>query len=204
VENGPAGELPGFTLHALIPLEEFKAILGVDDRESALSRYCLITATYTIEQYCKRRLLAKTITEYLDYTGEGLLLLREYPVREIAGVHYSRERHFSPESLLPAGRYGLLPELPLIEDIPYHLVLEAAPRLIPGERCVKAEYRAGYGVEDVPPDLKSVCLELAAWNMSRYRGKRIGLAGGVGGAGNIWKHPCRRTCGSFWKRTRGG
>jgi hypothetical protein len=40
--------------HTLIPLTDFKAILGLDDREDALSQYCLITATYTIEQYCKR------------------------------------------------------------------------------------------------------------------------------------------------------
>jgi hypothetical protein len=37
-------------LHTLIPLADFKAILGIDDREDALSRYCLITATFTIEQ----------------------------------------------------------------------------------------------------------------------------------------------------------
>ena len=46
-------------LHALIPLVDFKAVLGFDDREDALSRYCLIAATYTIGQYCKRRLLRK-------------------------------------------------------------------------------------------------------------------------------------------------
>jgi hypothetical protein len=44
------------TLHSLIPLADFKAVLGIDDREDAMSRYCLITATYTIEQYCLRRL----------------------------------------------------------------------------------------------------------------------------------------------------
>ncbi|MDR0582761.1 MAG: hypothetical protein LBG57_00200 [Treponema sp.] len=49
----------GQPLHTLISLADFKAVLGVDDREDALSRFCLITATYTIEQYCKRRLLRK-------------------------------------------------------------------------------------------------------------------------------------------------
>jgi hypothetical protein len=39
-------------LYSLIPLEDFlnfqfAAILGTDDREDALSRYCLITATFT-------------------------------------------------------------------------------------------------------------------------------------------------------------
>jgi hypothetical protein len=47
----------GAILRSLIPLGDFKAILGLDDREDALSRYCFITATYTIEQYCKQRLL---------------------------------------------------------------------------------------------------------------------------------------------------
>jgi hypothetical protein len=52
-------------LHSLIPLEDFKALLGIDDRENALSRYCLVTATYTIEHYCKQRLLRKKHTDYL-------------------------------------------------------------------------------------------------------------------------------------------
>jgi hypothetical protein len=35
-------------LHTLIPLADFKVLLGIDDRESALSRFCLTTATFTI------------------------------------------------------------------------------------------------------------------------------------------------------------
>ncbi|WP_169313393.1 hypothetical protein [Treponema primitia] len=34
-------------LFSLVPLGEFKALLGIDDREDALTRYVLITATYT-------------------------------------------------------------------------------------------------------------------------------------------------------------
>jgi dsRNA-specific ribonuclease len=64
-------------LHTLIPLEDFKAILGVDDREDTLSRYCLITATYTIEQYCKRRLFLKKHFERIEFHGDLLLPLRE-------------------------------------------------------------------------------------------------------------------------------
>jgi hypothetical protein len=47
------------SLHSLIPLADFKALLGVDDREEKTATFCLITATFTIEQYCKRRLLHK-------------------------------------------------------------------------------------------------------------------------------------------------
>jgi hypothetical protein len=36
VENGPAGEPSEFALHALMPLEDFKALLAADGREDAL------------------------------------------------------------------------------------------------------------------------------------------------------------------------
>jgi hypothetical protein len=55
----------GNLLHTLIPLADFKAILRIDDREDALSRYCLLTATHTIEQYGKRRLLRQKRFEFL-------------------------------------------------------------------------------------------------------------------------------------------
>jgi hypothetical protein len=57
-------------LYSLISLGDFKAILDIDDRDNALSRFCLITATYTIEQYCKRRLLRWKNTDYLTFAGE--------------------------------------------------------------------------------------------------------------------------------------
>jgi hypothetical protein len=34
-------------LYSLILLADYKAILGLDDREDTLGRYCLITATFT-------------------------------------------------------------------------------------------------------------------------------------------------------------
>jgi hypothetical protein len=53
-------------LYTLIPLEDFKTVLGVDDREDKLSRFCLVTASLSIEQYCKRRLLQKNILKILN------------------------------------------------------------------------------------------------------------------------------------------
>jgi hypothetical protein len=44
----------------------------------------------------------------------------------------------------------------------------------------RVHYWTGYELEEVPADLAAACFELAAWNMSRYRGKRIGITGGVG------------------------
>jgi len=53
--------------YSLIPLTEFKAIFGMDYREDLLARFCLVTSTLTIEQYCKRRLLRKKKNERIEY-----------------------------------------------------------------------------------------------------------------------------------------
>jgi hypothetical protein len=88
-------------LHTLIPFEDFKAILGLDDRNDALSRHCLITAAFTIEEYCKRRRLLKRHFERIAATGDLFLPLREYPVREVLIVYAvgapSRLRGYPPD-----------------------------------------------------------------------------------------------------------
>ena len=71
------------TLYSLIPLDTFKAVMGIDDREDKIARFCLVTATHTIEQYCKRRLLRKKHTERIEYYGDLFLPMAEYPVISI-------------------------------------------------------------------------------------------------------------------------
>ena len=73
--------------YSLISLGEFKVVLGIDDREDKLARFCLVTATYTIEQFCKRRLFRKKQFEQIEYIGDLLLPLREYPVSRVMAVY---------------------------------------------------------------------------------------------------------------------
>jgi hypothetical protein len=189
----------GEPLHSLIPLGDFKAILNLDDRDNALCHYCLITATYTIEHYCKRRLVRKKLTDYLALTSETIFTLREYPVRRILSVHavspgtvQSGEPVLSHENLVDPQYYYCLPDEGIYEDIPFSLVLREGPYL--AEEGIRVRYTAGYvpgkaGKPDgVPPDLASACLELAAWNMSRYQGRRIGMTGNVRGSGKDGEH----------------
>ena len=98
------------TLHSLIPLADFKAILGIDDREDPMSRYCLITATYSIEQYCLQRLFLKKHFERIEVLGDLLLPLREYPVREVLAVYVLGEFGESGELIEP-DFYRVIPEL---------------------------------------------------------------------------------------------
>jgi hypothetical protein len=182
-------------LYSLIPLDDFKVLLGVDDREDTLSRYCLITATYTVEQYCKRRLLRRKNTDYLSFTGEYLFTLREYPVRKILSVHAAGvgmvqrgEALFSSENLVDPKHYYCLPDEGIHEDIPFSLDLRPPYRLALEEMGIRVRYLAGYSPGKAPADLASACLELAAWNIARYRGRRIGMTGNVRGSGKDGEH----------------
>jgi uncharacterized phiE125 gp8 family phage protein len=176
-----------FALHSLIPLADFKAILGIDDREDALSRYCLVTAAYTIEHYCARRLLLKKHTGYPDCYKDDVCLLREYPVRKIHAVYNDAHRIFGHETLVAPNDFYILPDTGSSEDIPFSLAFRTN-RLRYGEKVLRVKYTAGYAPGDVPADLKAACLELAAWNMTRYRGKRIGLTGPVRGHAGEGEH----------------
>jgi hypothetical protein len=183
------------SLHTLIPLGDFKALFGIDDREDALSQYCLITAVYTIEQYCKRRLLRRKTTDYLTFSGEHIFTLREYPVCKVLTVHAAiagtvqrGEALFSPENLIDPKHYFCLPDEGAHEDISFSLVLRPPFRLSKEEMGIKVRYLAGYAPGKAPADLASACLELAAWNMTRYKGRRIGMTGNVRGSGKEGEH----------------
>ena len=174
-------------MHILIPLDDFKAVLSIDDREDKLSRFCLITATYAIEHYCMRRLLRKKHFEHIEFTGDLLLPLKEYPVRKIISVSSEQIAVSNEEQLLPEF-YRSVPDLGCDEDLPFSLALQIPKRYLGGKVVFRVHYTAGYDIGKVPPDLASACLELAAWNMNRYRGRRIGMTGNVRGGGKDGEH----------------
>ncbi|GHT52194.1 hypothetical protein FACS1894106_0370 [Spirochaetia bacterium] len=175
-------------LHSLIPLAEFKAILGIDDREDPLARFVLISSTYTIEGYCKRRLLKKKCLEYLVFTGDYTFTLGEYPVRGIINVEQCRLGLADPAPI-DSNLYCCVPDYGMEVDLPVYLSLKPEIGLMRRRAwAIKVQYWAGYECGRVPPDLASACLELAAWNMSRYRGQRIGLTGAVRGKAADGEH----------------
>jgi hypothetical protein len=169
------------SLYTLIPLEEFKSVLGIDDREDKLSRFCLVTASLSIEQYCKRRLIRKKIFETVGFNGDLLLPLREYPVTKILAIYINGE-------ILETEFYSAVPDCGLDIDLPFSISLSPALFRYRGLSAVKVVYWAGYPFDKVPADLSSACLELAAWNMSRYKGRRIGMTGNIRGAGKEGEH----------------
>jgi hypothetical protein len=175
-------------LYSLIPLEDFKAILGIDDRDDKLTKFCLVTSTLTVENYCKRKLLRKKHFELIEYIGDLTLPLREYPVSEILGVF----QHGNSEILEP-DFYNVIPDCGIDTDLPFSIELSPAVTRL---RCktFKVIYWSGYSTNnennenEVPADLAAACLELASWNMSRYKGRRVGMTGNIKGAGVQGEH----------------
>ena len=174
-------------LHSLIPLETFKAAMGFDDQENKLITFCLVTPTYTIEQYCKRQFLRKRHFQTIEYSGDLYLPLREYPVRDVLAV-YALCSGNSESQIVEPDFYSITPDCGTNDDMPFSISLSRALLRHRGLYAFKAVYVAGYGVGNVPPDLASACLELAAWNMNRYRGRRIGMTGSVRGSGKDGEH----------------
>ena len=157
-----------------MPLEDFKAVLGVDDRDDSISKYCLLTSTCTIAQYCKRRFLLGKHFERIPFYGELLLPLREYPVTEILSAHLVTDCREASQLIEP-DFYCLIPICGTHEDIPFDISLSPALKRYRNISAVSVIYKAGYSHSDIPSDLKAACLELAVWNMNRYKSKQIGV-----------------------------
>jgi len=201
-------------LHTLISLENFKSLLGIDDRDDKTACFCLVASTLTIEEYCKRHLLKKRCFEWIDFIGDLLLPLREYPVSQVLsvnlygnGVENPHPCGFStlefatqtpakasetPPSmagvLLEPDFYNVIPDCGTDYDLPFRLSLSRAIQRQSGISTIKVVYWAGYSNGLIPADLSAACLELASWNMNRYKGRRIGMTGNVRGGGKDGEH----------------
>jgi hypothetical protein len=173
------GEHP---IPTLIPIEEFKAVLGIDDRDDKLVKFCLLTSTLTIESYCKRKLLRKKHFEEIKYTGDLVLPLREYPVTEVLSVSL-----FDTSEILEPDLYCVIPDCGTDNDIPFDISLSPAVGRLRFS-AIKVIYFSGYEKDNIPADLSAACLELASWNFNRYKGRRIGMSGNIKGAGIQGEH----------------
>jgi hypothetical protein len=169
-------------LYSLIPIDEFKSILGIDDREDKLARFCLVTSSLTIEQYCKRKLLRKKYFENVELSGDLFIPLREYPVTSVLALYATNN-----SGIIEPEFYRVAPDCGTGVDIPFSVELSPAVARL-GCRAVKVVYWAGYSSNKVPADLAAACLELASWNMNRYRGRRVGMTGNIRGAGKEGEH----------------
>jgi len=176
-------------LYSLIPLEDFKGLLSIDDRDDKIARFCLVTSTFTIEQHCKRRLLRKNHFERSEFYGDLVVPLREYPVSKILAAYLIGHLEWGVDGeFLEPEFYRVVPDCGCGDNLPCEVYLSPAVKNYFGITAVKVVYTAGYALGHVPPDLATACLELASWNFNRYKGKRIGMTGNIRGSGKEGEH----------------
>jgi hypothetical protein len=159
INNGMKAE--SNLIYSLIPLDEFKTVLGIDDRDDKLARFCLVTGTFTIEQYCKRRFLRKKYFEQIEYIGDLLLPLREYPVISINSEQVTMN---NGERLDPSF-FRVVPDCGSNMDFPYSIELSPNVQRYRPFSSIKAVYWAGYSKGCVPADLGAAC-----WYDRKYQG----------------------------------
>jgi uncharacterized phiE125 gp8 family phage protein len=160
-------------LHSLVALDECQTLLGIDAREDALLVYLLESTTFTIEEYCRRKLGFRRVAEVFSDTRDRCFMLREYPVRRVVGIH-----------VIPCGKSGEAYELEKQDILVDPRVPEnwaATLRLNLGRyvcrNTIRIIYFAGYKSRDVPPDLKSAVIETVAWRYARHKAKKTGVTG---------------------------
>jgi len=171
-------------LNSLISLDEFKSQMGIDSREDKTAAFCLVTATLAIEQYCMRRFLRKKKVEIIEITKDLIIPLREYPVSQVMavyGINNQQEIYIEPFF------YRVMTGCGYNEEMLFSLSISNSLNRYRFS-TVKIIYRYGYKTGNVPADLSAACMELAAWNMNRYRGRRIGMTGNIKGAGIQGEH----------------
>ena len=172
-------------LYSLIPLEEYKVLQGIDDRDDKIARFCLETSTTSIEHYCKRIFLHKKYFETVEFYGDKTIPLREYPVSKVLATFAINDINIAGEIIEP-GYYCLFPNEGIVLDIPYCLSLSLALQHYRGLKAIKAVYWAGY--KNIPQDLNAACMELASWNLRRYKGRCVGLTANTRGNGRDAEH----------------
>jgi len=133
--------------------------------------------------------LRKKYFEQIEFCGDLVLFLKEYPVREIFAVFSmtNEQLAMSNGEILEPDFYRVVPDCGTSVDIPFSIELSPAVKRMK-INAVKVIYIAGYAIGRVPADLAAACLELASWNINRYRGRRVGLVGNIKGSGKEGEH----------------
>ncbi|MDR0474816.1 MAG: hypothetical protein LBH43_14225 [Treponema sp.] len=76
---------------------------------------------------------------------------------------------------------SVLPDCGTDIDIQFTMPLSPTLQRYRNLSAVKVVYWTGYSSKKAPADLASACLELASWNMNRYRGRQVGMTGNIRG-----------------------
>lgn len=126
-------------------IKEFDGTLAEGDLDSI--RAVINRMSVMFENYCNRKFVSQTFTEYYNGTGDRYLYLDNYPVTEITSVHEDPDWDWGSDELIESTEYRIIDDMGIV----YQSIF---PK---GHQNIKVIYTAGYTT--VPEDLKQVCIE---------------------------------------------
>ena len=170
----------------IITLNQARAYLGVKDgftdNDTQFEEY-ITWASMGIEEYCQRKFASQEITEYLDGDGGQFLMVTFPPIASLYGADEAARL----ASLQYREADGTGTWVTLVDDEDYihidasrswGISLLGSEYFPAGTRNIKVVYNAGWALEDIPRDVKKVCLEMvqAMWDESKKSGVgRLGM-----------------------------
>lgn len=126
-------------------------------------------------------------TEFYSPCGtEAAIVPIEWPLLYVAAIHEDYNQLYGSDTLLVAGTdYALRNRDSCLRQI-VRLSSGLATPWMAGDRAVRGRLSAGWiGTAGVPPSVRGVCLELAAWYYMHADGKEFGLQSRTYEAGTV-------------------
>lgn len=151
---------------SLVSWDELQAMVGYPAEAQAETEVLLEVASAQIESYCGRVLREAEHVEIANGYGDAVVVLRQWPVREVLEVRVDRARAFGEETAIDVDLYthdgGCVY---LREDL-------AFPEM---GGVIRVRYRAGFDAEAMPLDVRMACVELVMWRRQRIRTRQVGV-----------------------------
>lgn len=179
---------------AIINYEIMLNITQYDPKDKEFIKFIILSCSMEIESYCHRTIRERTIIELHDGRNQSELYLHEYPVSQVNGLWYDKNRSFSELNLISPKLYSVstqqsysgdkrITSIQLIDDIRFPV----------GRNAIKVEYIAGYTEETMPEDIKSAFVELVSWTLQRHKSKQIGVNGFINQQGRAVQNTFEQT-----------
>jgi hypothetical protein len=126
---------------SLVSWDELQTMVGYPAEAQTETEVLLEVASAQIESYCGRVLREAEHVEIANGYGDAVVVLRQWPVREVIDVRVDRERAFGEETAIDPGLYSYDGGcVYLREDLAFPEV----------GGVVRVRYRAGFDAEAMP------------------------------------------------------
>ena len=173
-------------------IKEALELSGTKDDERIAGYINRVTAI--IEKYVNRDLTKATYIEEYSGTGSNIIILKNYPVTDLASVEYMNNADYSDVNWIAfnARDYKLVEKENKVYGLVFLVTGTFSLPLVPGVDNYRVTYTAGHD-GNMPEDIKEACISMVSWlfnnhninpamkseNLQKYSYSRITAEGGL-------------------------